>query len=275
MSIKAADVAKLRKATGAGMMDCKKALTEAEGDFDSAVEIIRKKGMAIANKRADREATEGVVLAKVSEDKKNGAMITLNCETDFVAKNEDFVSYVNSIVDLAVANKAKNADELNALDLNGRTVGETIIDQTGVIGEKIELGAFEVLEADHVTAYVHQGNRLATVLGLNKAGFDTAGKDLAMQVAAMNPLAVDKDQIDPKVIEREKEIGMDQARQEGKKEELLEKIAMGKLNKFFKENTLINQDFVKESKKSVKQYLSETDKDLTVTDFKRVMLASL
>jgi elongation factor Ts len=275
MSIKAADVAKLRKATGAGMMDCKKALTEAEGDFDAAVEIIRKKGMAIANKRADREATEGVVLAKVSDDKKKGAMITLNCETDFVAKNEDFVSYVNSIVDLAVANKAKNADELNALDLNGRTVGETIIDQTGVIGEKIELGAFEVLEADHVTAYVHQGNRLATVLGLNKAGFDTAGKDLAMQVAAMNPLAVDKDQIDPKVIEREKEIGMDQARQEGKKEELLEKIAMGKLNKFFKENTLINQDFVKESKKSVKQYLSETDKDLTVTDFKRVMLASL
>ena len=254
MKITAAEVNKLRKHTGAGMMDCKKALVECEGDFEKAVDYLRKKGQKVAAKRADRESTEGVVIAKAEGN--YGVVVMVNCETDFVAKNDDFVSYVNSIADLAIANKAKSADELKALDLNGRTVEDSITDQTGVIGEKIELGAFEVLEAEQVTAYIHQGNRLATVLGLNKAGFDAVAKDLAMQVAAMAPLAVDQNGIAADVIEREKEIGMDQARQEGKPENLLEKIAMGKLNKFFKENTLINQDFIKDGKKSVKQYLA-------------------
>lgn len=272
--ITAAEVNKLRKQTGAGMMDCKNALVECEGDIEKAIDYLRKKGQKVASKRADREASEGVVIAKTNNEGTYGAIVMINCETDFVAKNDDFVSYVNSIIDLAIEKQPKNVDELKAFDLNGRTVEETITDQTGVIGEKIELGSFEVLEAAKVYAYNHQGNRLATVLGLNKDGFDLAGKDLAMQVAAMAPIAVDKDQIDPTVIAREKEIGMDQARQEGKKEELLEKIAMGKLNKFFKENTLLNQNFIKESKKSVKQYLADSDKDLTVSDFRRLMLAS-
>lgn len=274
IKITAAEVNKLRKQTGAGMMDCKNALVECEGDIEKAIDFLRKKGQKVASKRADREATEGVVIAKSNKEGTYGAVVMINCETDFVAKNEDFVSYVNSIVDLAIEKQPKNADELKAFDLNGRTVEETITDQTGVIGEKIELGDFAVLEAAKIYAYNHQGNRLATILGLNKDGFDQAGRDLAMQVAAMAPIAVDKDQIDTAVIEREKEIGMDQARQEGKREDLLEKIAMGKLNKFFRENTLLNQDFIKESKKSVKQYLSESDKDLTVEGFKRIMLSS-
>ncbi len=274
IKITAAEVNKLRKQTGAGMMDCKKALVECEGDIEKAVDYLRKKGQKVASKRADREATEGVVIAKTNEAGTYGAVVMINCETDFVAKNNDFISYVDSIIDLAIAKQPKDAAELKAFNLNGRTIEESIIDQTGVIGEKIELGDFAVLEAPIVYAYNHQGNRLATILGLNKDGFEQVGRDLAMQVAAMAPIAVDKDQIDASVIEREKEIGMDQARQEGKREDLLEKIAMGKLNKFFKENTLLNQDFIKESKKSVKQYLAESDKDLTVSGFKRSVLAS-
>ncbi len=274
--ITAAEVNKLRKHTGAGMMDCKKALVECEGDFDKAVDHLRKKGQKVASKRADRDATEGVVIAKTNADQSYGAVVMVNCETDFVAKNQDFINYVDSIIDLAIANQAKNIDELKELDLNGRTVIETITDQTGVIGEKIELGQFEVTEAAKVYAYNHQGNRLATVLGLNKAdeAIDQMGKELAMQVAAMSPIAVDQNGIDAEVLEKEKQIGMEQARQEGKPEAILEKIAMGKLNKFVKENTLLNQDFVRDTKKTVKQYLSETDKDLTVSGFSRVMLAS-
>lgn len=274
IKITAAEVNKLRKQTGAGMMDCKKALVECEGDIEKAVDYLRKKGQKVASKRADREASEGVVIAKTNEAGTYGAIVMINCETDFVAKNNDFISYVNSIVDLAIEKQPKDAAELKAFDLNGRTIEESIIDQTGVIGEKIELGDFAVLEAPIVYAYNHQGNRLATILGLNKGGFEQVGRDLAMQVAAMAPIAVDKDEIDPTVIAREKEIGMDQARQEGKREDLLEKIAMGKLNKFFKENTLLNQDFIKESKKSVKQYLADSDKDLTVSGFKRSVLVS-
>ncbi len=274
--ITAAEVNSLRKHTGAGMMDCKNALVECEGDFDKAVDFLRKKGQKVASKRADRDATEGVVIAKSNADNTYAAVVMVNCETDFVAKNQDFINYVDSIVDLAIANKAKNIDELKTLDLNGRTVIETITDQTGVIGEKIELGQFEVVEADKVYAYNHQGNRLATALGLNKAdeAYDQLGRELAMQVAAMAPIAIDQTDIDPEILAKEKQIGMDQAREEGKPEAILEKIAMGKMNKFIKENTLLNQAFVRDTKKSVKQYLVETDKDLTATAFARVMLAS-
>jgi len=276
IKITAAEVNNLRKHTGAGMMDCKNALVECEGNFDNAVDFLRKKGQKVASKRADRDATEGVVIAKTNADQSYAAVVMVNCETDFVAKNQDFINYVDSILDLAIANQVKTIDELKELDLNGRTVNETIIDQTGVIGEKIELGQFEVTEAAKVYAYNHQGNRLATVLGLNKAdeAMDQLGRELAMQVAAMSPIAVDQDDIDPEILAKEKQIGMDQAREEGKPEAMLEKIAMGKMNKFVKENTLLNQDFVRDTKKSVKQYLLETDKDLTVTGFARVMLAS-
>lgn len=272
MSIKAADVAKLRKATGAGMMDCKKALTEAEGDFDAAVSIIRKKGMAIANKRADREATEGVVLAKVSEDKKTGAMITLNCETDFVAKNENFVAFATSILDLALANKPADLEALKALEMDGRTVEAHVTEQTGVIGEKIDLSVYETIEAEAAIAYIHAGNKLATLIGFNKEVEDQMGRDVAMQAAAMAPIAIDQKDVAEDVVAKELEIGKEKARLEGKPEQMLDKIAQGRLGKFFKEVTLLNQDFVKDGKKSVKQYLAEADKDLTVVAMKRFTL---
>ena len=273
--ITAAEVNQLRKQTGAGMMDCKKALVECDGDMEKAIDYLRKKGQKVASKRADRESSEGVVLAKTNADNTYAASIMVNCETDFVAKNEDFINYVASIADIAIANKPKNIDELKELDLKGRKVIDTITDQTGVIGEKIELGKFEVLEAGKVYAYNHQGNRLATIVGLTDIeaeNLDQIGREMAMQVAAMAPIAVDKDDVEESVIEKEKQIGMEQARQEGKKEELLGKIALGKLNKFFKENTLMNQDFVRDTKKTVKQYLSEANKDLKVIGFKRVVL---
>ncbi|MFA8436505.1 MAG: translation elongation factor Ts [Marinifilaceae bacterium] len=272
MSVKAADVAKLRKATGAGMMDCKKALVEAEGDFDKAVEAIRKKGMAIANKRADREATEGVVLAKVSEDKKYGAMITLNCETDFVAKNEDFVAFAAQILDLALENKPADLEALKALELDGRKVEEHVTEKTGVIGEKIDLSFFDKIEAEASVAYIHAGNKLATLIGFNKEVELQMGKDVAMQAAAMAPIAIDKDGVDADVVAKELEIAKDKARLEGKPEQMLDKIAQGRLGKFFKESTLLNQDFVKDGKMSVKQYLTGADKELTVVAMKRFTL---
>ena len=275
--ITAAEVNQLRKQTGAGMMDCKAALIECNGDMEKAIDFLRKKGQKVASKRADRDSSEGVVLAKTSADKTYAIAIMVNCETDFVAKNQDFINYVSSIADLAISNKVSNIDELKELDLNGRKVGDTIIDQTGVIGEKIELGKFEVLEAAQVYAYNHQGNRLATILGFNEVkaeNIDQIGNEMAMQVAAMAPIAVDKSDVAPEVVEHEKEIGKEQARLEGKAEDLLEKIAMGKLNKFFKESTLLNQDFIRDTKKTVKQYLAETNKDLKVIGFKRMMLES-
>jgi elongation factor Ts len=275
--ITAAEVNNLRKHTGAGMMDCKNALVECEGAFDKAVDYLRKKGQKVASKRADRDATEGVVIAKVTEDQSYGAVIMINCETDFVAKNKDFINFVNSIVDLTISNQPKSIDELKELELNGRKVADAIIDQTGIIGEKIELGEFKFVEATKAYAYNHQGNRLASVLGVNKADvaeIDQLGKELTMQVAAMAPIAVDETGVDAEIIAKEKQIGMDQAREEGKPEAILEKIALGKVNKFLRENTLLNQDFIRNTKKSVKQYLSETDKDLKVTSFARVMLAS-
>jgi elongation factor Ts len=275
MKITAQQVNELRKLTGAGMMDCKKALVESEGDMEKAIDILRKKGQKVAAKRADREASEGVVLAKTNDDNTYAAAVMINCETDFVAKNQDFIDYVKSVLDLAVEHKAKSAEDLKSLKLNGRTVEETVLDQTGVIGEKIQLGHFEVVQADSTYAYVHPGNRIASIAGFNQAGENLAdyGKDVVMQIAAMAPVALDKDDVPQEVIDREIEIGKDQARQEGKPEAMLEKIAMGKLNKFYNESTLLNQAFIKDGKKSVAAYLKEADKDLTVVSFKRLALA--
>jgi len=275
MKITAQQVNELRKLTGAGMMDCKNALVETKGDMEKAIDVLRKKGQKVAAKRADRDADEGVVLAKVSDDGSYASAVMINCETDFVAKNSDFIAYVQSILDLAVANKAKNADELKGMGLNGRTVEESVMDQTGVIGEKIQLGRFEVVEAPAAFSYIHPGNRIATVAGLSKQGdFAQIGKDVVMQIAAMSPIALNKEAVSQKDIDHEIEIGKDQARQEGKPEAILEKIAMGKLNKFFKENTLLNQAFIKDTKISVSQYLKNVDNELTVNDFKRLALGS-
>ena len=275
MKITAQQVNELRKSTGAGMMDCKKALVETEGDMEKAIDVLRKKGQKVAAKRADRDATEGVVLSKVSADKTYAAVVMVNCETDFVAKTSDFIGFTQSILDVAISNKAKTADVLNNMDLNGRKVEELILDQTGVIGEKIQLGHFEIIEAESVYSYIHPGNRIATIAGFNKSGDNLAdaGKDIVMQIAAMDPVSLSKDDVSEDVIKREIEIGMDQARQEGKPEEMLEKIATGKLNKFYKENTLLNQSFIKDNKMSVSQYLSNVEGDLTITGFKRLALA--
>ena len=273
MSISAADVSKLRKMTGAGMMDCKKALTEADGDFDKAIDIIRKKGQAVASKRADREASEGVVLAKVAEGNKRGAIVVLNCETDFVAKNESFIALAESILDLGLANNVSTLDELKALELNGVPVKDVITEQIGVIGEKLDLPYFDVIAAETVVAYIHPGNKLATLVGLNQAGIEIqVGRDVAMQVAAMNPVSVDKNSVPQDVIEKELEIAKDQARNEGKPEEMLDRIAQGRLAKFFKESTLLEQIYVKDGKISIREYLQQTSKTLTVTDFKRFSL---
>ena len=272
-TINAADVAKLRRVTLAGMMDCKKALEESEGNFEQAIEIIRKKGQAVANKRADKQASEGVVLSKVSSNGKIGAMIVLNSETDFVAKNADFMALANKILDVALAKNPANLEELKSLPMDGGKVGDKVIEFVGIIGEKLDLSYFEKIEAAHVQAYIHPGNRLATMVGFTKSEIDgQVYKDVAMQIAAMNPVAVDKDFIPESVIAKEIEIGKEQARLEGKPEEMLEKIAQGKLTKFFKESTLLNQDFVKDTKMTVRQYLQSVNKELTVTEFKRFTL---
>lgn len=273
--ITAAEVQKLRQQTGAGMMDCKKALQESDGDFGKAYDYLRKKGQKIASKRAEKAANEGIVMAKTNSGKTFGVNIMVNCETDFVAKNEEFAGFVNDIADQALLNTPKSLDELSEMDLNGVTVSDKLMDLVGKIGEKMEIASYEYIEAPAVYAYNHQGNRLATIVGLNKTdteNIDQIGREIAMQIAAMAPVAVDKDDVDPEIVEKEIEIGKEQARQEGKPEQMLEKIAMGKLNKFYKESTLLNQEFVRETKKTVRQYLQENDKDLTVTAFKRLML---
>jgi elongation factor Ts len=272
-AINAADVAKLRRVTLAGMMDCKKALEESEGNFEKAIEIIRKKGQAVANKRADKEASEGVVLSKVSSNGKVGAIIVLNSETDFVAKNADFMALANKILDVAVTKNPANLEELKSLPMDVGKVGEKVIEYVGIIGEKLDLSYFEKIEAAHVQSYIHPGNRLATLVGFTKSGVDEqVYKDIAMQIAAMNPVAVDKDFVPESVVAQEIEIGKEQARLDGKPENMLEKIALGKLNKFFKESTLLNQDFVKDNKMTIRQYLQSVNKDLTVTEFKRFTL---
>jgi len=270
--ITAADISKLRKMTGAGMMDCKKALEETGGDFEKAVEIIRKRGQLVASKRADRDATEGVVIAKSSPDGKTGMIIVLNCETDFVAKNENFQKFAWSILDLAMEKRPAGLEQLKSLNFGKSTVGESVVEQVGIIGEKLDLSYFARLEAAQVIPYVHPGNRLATLAGLNKAVNIQVGKDIAMQVAAMNPVAVDESSVPAEAVEKEKEIGREQARNEGKPENMLDRIAEGKLKKFFKESTLLNQDFTRDSKITIRQYLEGIDKELTVTGFLRYSL---
>ena len=270
----ASDVGKLRKQTGSGMMDCKKALIEANGDFDIAVDILRKKGQKVAAKRADRQATEGVVIAKNNTLNTKAIIISLNCETDFVAKNEDFIKIANNILDKAIDNDLSSSEELNEIVLDdSMTVAEKVLEQTGVIGEKIEVSS-QIVESAQVSSYVHAGNRLATIVGFNNTTDSQVARDVAMQVAAMNPIAIDRHGVEQETIDRELEIAKDLARQEGKPEQMLEKIALGRLNKFFKENTLLNQSFIKDGKKSVAQYLKEHDSELTVTSFKRVGLSS-
>jgi elongation factor Ts len=276
MAITASDVNKLRQQTGAGMMDCKNALVEANGDFEVAVDVLRKKGQKIAAKRGDNEAKEGLVLAQTSADGTTGVILTLNCETDFVAKNEGYVNFVQSIVDIALAKLPATAEELKALAYNDKlTVEEKITEQVGVIGEKLDLSSYAVINAAKVVAYNHPGNQLATLVGLN-SGSDVvaeAGRQVAMQIAAMNPIAIDKDGVDARTIEREIEVGKELAIQEGKPAEMAEKIAMGRLNKFFQENTLLSQAFVRDNKVTIEQFLDSTEKGLTVTDFKRFSLS--
>lgn len=271
--IKAADVAKLRQMTGAGMMDCKQALTETNGDFDQAIDILRKKGQKIASKRADREATEGAVIAKVNDDHTFGVLVVLNCETDFVAKNEDFVKKAHLFADAALAQKPNSLEELKNLTVEGHTIESEITNMTGVIGEKIDLSVYQKLEAPQVVSYIHPGNRLATIVSFNKAVDDPqVPKNISMQVAAMAPISVDKDRVPKEVIEKELEIGRAQAKEEGKPEAILDKIAEGKLNKFFKENTLVSQEFISDHKITVAEYIAQHDKELKVLDFVRYTL---
>ncbi|MFL2585426.1 MAG: translation elongation factor Ts [Parvicellaceae bacterium] len=272
MSITAKDVNELRKKTGAGMMDCKKALQESNGDLESAIDFLRKKGQKIAAKRGDRDAKEGLVIAKSSGN--SGYLVCLNCETDFVAKNNDFGQLAKTLVDLAINTRTSNLDQLMEADFPGSdlSVSAKITEQSGVIGEKIEISAFETISAEKVVAYNHPGNQIASLVGLTMDAEDE-GKQVAMQVAAMNPIALDQDSVPQDVIDREIEVGKDLAIQEGKPVEMAEKIAKGRLNKFFKETTLVNQSFIRDNKKSVGQFLKETNPDLKVTDFKRYSLS--
>jgi elongation factor Ts len=280
VQISAADVNKLRQQTGAGMMDCKKALTETNGDFEAAIDFLRKKGAKVAASRQDRESNEGVVISRTSADSKTGVIIELNCETDFVAKNAEFIAFANEVANKAVENQPKSIEELYALSIDTEntttTIGEAIIDKTGKIGEKIGVSKLEIITGEKVIAYIHGNFRLGVLVALNSnpEGADEAGKDVAMQIAAMNPIAVDKDGVDASVIERELEIAKDVIRAEGKPEEMVEKISLGKLNKFYKDSTLLNQEFVKDSSKSVAQFLATVEKGLTVTAFKRVALGA-
>ncbi len=272
VKITAAEVNNLRKTTGAGMMDCKNALVEAEGDFEKAIEILRKKGQKVAAKRADRDSSEGAAIAQVNSDKTSGVIISLNCETDFVAKNDSFVALANELAQLALDFDSK--DEFLNANYNGISVQEKLTEQTGVIGEKIEIGGFRKLNAPFVGSYIHAGNKIATLIGLSGAveGAAVAAKDVAMQAAAMNPVALDESAVDQSVIDKEIEIAKDQLRQEGKPEAMLDNIAKGKLKRFFKDNTLVNQDFIKDNKQSVSQYIKSVNPDLEITGFERVAL---
>lgn len=273
-TISAKDVAKLREMTGAGMMDCKQALTEADGEFEKAIEWLRKKGQKLSVKRADREAKEGAVIALVSDDKKRGVIVKLSCETDFVAKNENFVNLTREFAKVALENFPTSKEGLLDAAFDGITVGEKVTEQVGVIGEKIEIAGYERLEAEQIAPYIHMGNRAGVLVGMNNADekFANVGKDVAMQIAAMRPVALDKDDVPTSVIEKEIEIGMEQARAEGKPEAMLENIAKGKLNAFYRDNTLLNQNFVKDNKKTIRDFLREQGDGLTVTGFKRIEL---
>jgi len=274
IKITASDVKKLRDITGAGMMDCKKALKESNGDYDKAIEYLRKKGQKVSAKRADRDAKEGVVIAAVAEDGTRGVIVKLSSETDFVAKNEDFINLTKEFANIALNTFPDSLEDLLKAKYNDITVGEKVAEQVGIIGEKIELASYEKIEAPMVVSYIHMGNKAAVIVGLNKKddSFIEAGKNVAMQAAAMKPIALDKDGVDASLVEKEIEIGKEQARNEGKPEEMLERIAMGKLNKFYKENTLLNQAYVKDNKMDVRAYVKSVDKDLEVTAFRHVKL---
>lgn len=277
MNITAADVNKLRQLTGAGMMDCKKALTEANGDFEEAVVILRKKGQKVSASRADREANEGVIIALTSADATFGLIAEVTCETDFVAKNEDFASLAQEIATIAMNKNISDKDALLQEHIGGITIAEKLIEYTGKIGEKISLHRLVTVAGEGVVSYVHSNNKLGVLVALNhavNADVEAAGKDVAMQIAAMNPVAVDKGDVDPSVIEREIEIGKDQARQEGKPEAIVEKIALGKLNKFYQDNTLLNQAFVKDNSVNIAQMLDKVAKGLTVKSFARVAIGA-
>jgi len=273
-NITAADINKLRQATGAGMMDCRKALTETNGDFEAAIDWLRKQGQKVAAKRSDREAKEGVIIAKTSADHKVGFVVCISCETDFVSKNADFVAFATSIADAAVANNVKSAEELNEVSINGAKVADLINDKLAAIGEKIGVAKFERIEAPYVASYIHGANRMGVLVGLNKEAAD-AGKDVAMQIAAMNPLAVDANSIPAETIERERAIVVETMKADpkmaGKPDDMIAKIAEGKLNAFFKENTLLAQAFVKDGAVTVESYLKHAG-DVTVTEFRRVAL---
>ena len=274
-TITASEVNKLRQMTGAGMMDCKNALVETQGDFEAAVDYLRKKGAKIAAKRADREATEGCVIALVNDSRSAGVIVLLACETDFVAKNEAFVELAKSITSLAMDNKPADLDALKALSLNGVAVADRLMDEVAKIGEKIDVTKYELVEGSNVVSYIHGSNRMGVLVEMNNAATDAnmvAGKDVAMQIAAMNPVAVNRDSVDANTIERELEIGREQARAEGKPEAMIDRIASGKLEKFFKESTLIAQDFVKDGSMTVEKYLTSVEPGLTVIRFKRVQL---
>ncbi|HEX8270537.1 MAG TPA: translation elongation factor Ts [Flavobacterium sp.] len=271
-TITAADVNKLRTITGAGMMDCKKALVESDGDFDLAIENLRKKGQKVAANRSDRESTEGAAIAVVNADKTEGVAITLNCETDFVGKNEGFVKLATDLANLAINYSTK--EEFLAADFNGMAVSEKLIEQTGVIGEKIEIASFEKLQGAFIGSYIHAGNKIATLVALsaNVSGAEEAARNVAMQAAAMNPIALDESGVDADTIAKEIEIAKDLLRQEGKPEAMLENISKGKMQRFFKDNTLVNQDYIKDSSMSVSSYVKSVDANLTVTGYKRVAL---
>jgi len=266
-----ADIQHLRKMTGAGMMDCKNALNEAENDFEKAIEIIRKKGLAVAAKREDREAAEGCVLAAAHHN--FAAIVAVKCETDFVAKGEDFIAMVKKILNAALKNQPQTAEELNELSVDGRKVHELITDRIGITGEKMELGAYEHLNASATVAYIHPGNKLATIVGFNQANVDAqVAKDVAMQIAAMNPVSVDIDSVPAEIVEKEKKIAREKAIEQGKPEAILDRIAEGALVKYYKDFTLLMQDFVKDPKITIADYLKKQNKDLTVTGFKRINL---
>lgn len=269
-------VKELREKTGAGMMDCKKALVESNGDFEAAVDYLRKKGAKVAASRQDRDSNEGVIIAKATTDGKSGIVVEVNCETDFVAKNADFVAFAEKIADVALNSKPASLEELKGLELDGKNIADLLIEQTGVIGEKIDVSKYETITAEKVIAYIHGNYRLGVLVGLSAdaAGAEEAGKDVAMQIAAMNPIAIDKDGVDQNTIEREIAIAKEQIIAEGKPAEMAEKIAQGKLNKFFKDTTLLNQEFVKDSSKNIAQFLDSVSKGLTVTAFKRVQLGA-
>jgi elongation factor Ts len=274
VAITAAEINKLRQATGAGMMDCRKALTETNGDFEAAIDWLRKQGQKVAAKRSDREAKEGVIIAKTSADHKTGFVVCISCETDFVSKNADFVAFATSIADAAVANNVKSAEELNEVVINGAKVADMINDKLAAIGEKIGVAKFDRIEAPYVASYIHGANRMGVLVGLNKEAAE-AGKDVAMQIAAMNPLAVDANSISADVVERERAIVVETMKADpkmaGKPDEMIAKIAEGKLNAFFKENTLLAQAFVKDGGITVEAYLKSAG-DVTVTEFRRVAL---